>query len=134
VTIQKHKRQCALLDHYGHTAAYTGADLDNRDGWSGSATADRCWASGNGWPEAMSCTAWSVHFRHATDPLAVRLMTELAAGEEAGGDIRGQQSAALLSFESMAVMDHWTTATWSSRSTTIHSRSRSGCAHPARWL
>ena len=35
-------------------------------------------------------------FQQATGPLAERLMTALAAGEHAGGDIRGLQSAALL--------------------------------------
>jgi len=93
---QLSKRQFALLDHNGRTAAYTGADLDSWDGWSGSATADCCLAIGNGLAGSDVVHGMVRTFQHATGPLAVRLMTALAAGEQAGGDIRGLQSAALL--------------------------------------
>ena len=90
------KRQFALLDHKGRTAAYSGADLDSWDGWSGSANADFCLAIGNGLAGSDVVHGMVGTFQHATGPLAVRLMTALAAGEQAGGDIRGLQSAALL--------------------------------------
>ena len=42
------KRQFALVDKNGGTAAYTGADLDSWNGWSGSAAGEGCVAVGNG--------------------------------------------------------------------------------------
>jgi len=93
---QAHKRQFALLDCNGHAAAYTGADLDSWDGWSGSATADCCIALGNGLAGSDVVHSMVGMFQEAAGPLAERLMTALVAGEQAGGDIRGLQSAALL--------------------------------------
>jgi uncharacterized Ntn-hydrolase superfamily protein len=93
---QVHKRQFALLDNNGQTAAYTGADLDSWDGWSGSAAGDCCLALGNGLTGSDVVHAMVTTFQQSTGPLAERLMTALDAGEQAGGDIRGLQSAALL--------------------------------------
>ena len=93
---QTHQRQFALLDSNGHTAAYTGADLGNWDGWSGSATGDCCIALGNGLAGSDVVHGMVGAFQRAAGPLAERLMTALEAGEHAGGDIRGLQSAALL--------------------------------------
>ena len=92
-----HKRQFALVDRKGAVAAHTGADLHTWDGWSGSATGHGCVALGNGLAEqSMSSSTWSGRSRSSRATLAERLMTALASGERAGGDIRGQQSAALL--------------------------------------
>ena len=93
---QSHKRQFALLDSNGNSAAYSGADLDNWDGWSGSATGDCCLALGNGLAGSDVVHGMVGAFQRAVGPLAERLMTALAAGEQHGGDIRGLQSAALL--------------------------------------
>lgn len=93
---QVHKRQFALLDSNGHTATYTGADLDSWDGWSGSAAGDCCLALGNGLAGSDVVNGMVTTFQQSTGPLAERLMTALDAGEQAGGDIRGLQSAALL--------------------------------------
>ena len=54
------KRQFALIDTNGDTAAYTGADIDSWDGWSGSAAGAGCVAVGNGLAGSMSCTRWFV--------------------------------------------------------------------------
>ena len=94
--VQTHKRQFALMNSTGHTAVYTGADLDSWDGWSGSSTGDCCIALGNGLAGSNVVHGMVGTFQQATGPLAERLMTALAAGEHAGGDIRGLQSAALL--------------------------------------
>ena len=91
------QRQFALVDKNGATAAYTGANLDSWTGWSGSATGEGCVAIGNGLAASdVVHEMLSSFHRSSARPLAERLMTALAAGEEAGGDIRGQQSAALL--------------------------------------
>jgi uncharacterized Ntn-hydrolase superfamily protein len=91
-----HKRQFALVDKTGISAVHTGADLHTWDGWSGSASGRACVALGNGLagPEVVDHMVGV--FEDSDASLAERLMAALAAGERAGGDIRGQQSAALL--------------------------------------
>lgn len=93
---QGHKRQFALVDRAGRGAAYTGADLDEWDGWAGSKTGQACVALGNGLASEDVVDRMISSFEGSIGSLAERLMTALAAGERAGGDIRGQQSAALL--------------------------------------
>jgi uncharacterized Ntn-hydrolase superfamily protein len=93
---QSHKRQFALVDGGGRSAAYTGADLDDWDGWAGSSMGRGCVALGNGLATRSVVDQMISSFEGSSGPLAERLMTALAAGERAGGDIRGQQSAALL--------------------------------------
>ena len=93
---QTRKRQFALLDGNGPAAVHTGADLGSWDGWSGSATGDCCNALGNGLAGGDVVRGMVGAFQQAAGPLAERLMTALQAGEQAGGDIRGLQSAALL--------------------------------------
>ena len=91
-----HKRQFALIDGKGVTAAHTGADLHTWAGWSGSAAGHSCVALGNGLATDDVVAQMIRTFEGSHAPLAERLMTALASGERAGGDIRGQQSAALL--------------------------------------
>ena len=91
-----HKRQFALVDKKGAVAAHTGADLHTWDGWAGSAAGHACIALGNGLASNDVVDQMVRAFESSRAPLAERLMTALASGERAGGDIRGQQSAALL--------------------------------------
>jgi uncharacterized Ntn-hydrolase superfamily protein len=91
-----HKRQFALVDRKGAVAAHTGVDLHTWDGWSGSAAGEACVALGNGLAGGHVVEQMVRTFDGSHAPLAERLMTALASGERAGGDIRGQQSAALL--------------------------------------
>ena len=91
------KRQFALLDHEGATAAHTGADLAGWEGWAGSAAGPNCIALGNGLAGSEVAENMVAAFQEATTvSLAERLMAALEAGQRAGGDLRGQQSAALL--------------------------------------
>ena len=91
-----HKRQFALVGKEGAVATHTGADLHTWDGWSGSVTGHGCVALGNGLASIDVVEHMVRTFEDSRAPLAERLMTALASGEQAGGDIRGQQSAALL--------------------------------------
>jgi uncharacterized Ntn-hydrolase superfamily protein len=91
-----HKRQFALVDGKGAVAAHTGADLHTWDGWAGSTAGHACIALGNGLASNDVVDHMVRTFESSRAPLAERLMTALASGEHAGGDIRGQQSAALL--------------------------------------
>jgi uncharacterized Ntn-hydrolase superfamily protein len=93
---RRHKRQFALVDASGRTAAYTGNDLASWAGWSGSAAGHHCVALGNGLASNAVVHHMISTFEGSRASLAERLMWALQAGERAGGDIRGQQSAALL--------------------------------------
>ena len=91
-------RQVGIVDVDGNAASHTGAScLD----WAGSLTGDGYAIQGNILTgsevvEAMEA-AWLATPPDA--PLAHRLLAALAAGDEAGGDSRGRQSAALLVVE-----------------------------------
>lgn len=86
-------RQVAVVDRSGAIAAHTGegciayAGESNGDGFSAQAN---MMASADVWP------AMAAAFEAADGPLSRRLLAALDAGEEAGGDVRGRQSAALL--------------------------------------
>jgi uncharacterized Ntn-hydrolase superfamily protein len=88
-------RQVGIVDVDGNAASHTGhACLD----WAGSLTGDGYAIQGNILTgsevvEAME-EAWLASPEDA--PLARRLLAALTAGDEAGGDSRGRQSAALL--------------------------------------
>ena len=90
------RRQFALLDSRGSAAAHTGADLHGWDGWAGSRAGRCCVALGNGLAGPAVVEEMVTAFEQSTASLAERLMAALQAGQRAGGDIRGQQSAALL--------------------------------------
>jgi uncharacterized Ntn-hydrolase superfamily protein len=94
--IDRHRRQFALLDGDGASAAYTGAAVADWDGWAGSTAGEHCISLGNGLAGSAVAQRMVDTFEASTGPLAERLMTALDAGHGAGGDLRGQQSAALL--------------------------------------
>ena len=91
-------RQFAILDHRGNLAAYTGADLDGWEGWAGSIDGRDCVALGNGLASSEVAAEMVRAFEESPASLAQRLMTALEAGQTAGGDLRGQQSASLSVF------------------------------------
>ncbi len=86
-------RQIGMVDASGHVAAYTGAacvsscaDVQGR----GYSVQGNMLKSDNVW------RAMGPAFEAAEGDLAERLMITLEAAEEAGGDVRGRKSAALL--------------------------------------
>jgi uncharacterized Ntn-hydrolase superfamily protein len=93
---QASRRQVALVDRRGEVAAHTGADLHTWDGWAGSRAGRHCVGIGNGLAGAGVAGAMVETFERSEQSLAERLMAALESGRQAGGDIRGQQSAALL--------------------------------------
>jgi len=88
-------RQVGIVDVDGGSASHTGhACLD----WAGSLTGDGYAIQGNILTGEDVVTAMETSWR-TSDPeasLARRLLDALAAGDQAGGDSRGRQSAALL--------------------------------------
>lgn len=85
-------RQVGLVDRDGQAAAHTGSGTL---AWSGHRTAKGVSVQGNilVGPEVVDSMLHT--FQAASGPLAERLLLALEAGEQAGGDRRGKQSAAL---------------------------------------
>ncbi len=85
-------RQLHILDAGGRIAARTGTACVD---WCGSVRGNNVSVAGNmlAGPAVVADTLAA--FQAATGPMAERLLTALAAGEAAGGDKRGKQSAAL---------------------------------------
>ena len=90
-------RQLHVMDAQGAVAAYTGADCVD---WCGHLAGDGFSIAGNmlAGPAVLDETAKAYVAEHAL-PFPQRLITALQAGERAGGDKRGKQSAALLIHE-----------------------------------
>ncbi len=87
-------RQLHVLDAKGRIAAYTGKDCVD---WCGHLKGDGFSIAGNMLTggRVLDDTAEAYH-ANADLPFARRLIAAMRAGEEAGGDKRGRQSAALL--------------------------------------
>lgn len=88
-------RQVGIVDVDGNAATHTGTDcLD----WAGGATGEGYAVQGNvlTGPEVVEAMQRAFEGSDPAAPLAHRLLAALAAGDEAGGDRRGRQSAALL--------------------------------------
>jgi len=89
-------RQLGVVDREGRGASFTGAEcLD----WAGGRTGPCYAAQGNILVSAETVDAIAETFESSTGPLVERLMACLDAAQAAGGDRRGQQSAALLVVE-----------------------------------
>jgi uncharacterized Ntn-hydrolase superfamily protein len=87
-------RQLHVLDAAGRNAAHTGKDCVD---WCGHLVRPGISVAGNMLvgPAVIADTA-SFYESHATLPFAARLIGALDAGQAAGGDKRGKQSAALI--------------------------------------
>jgi len=90
------QRQLGVVDRDGRSASFTGAEcLD----WAGGRTG-RCYAAqGNILVSAATVDAIAETFESSKGTLAERLLDCLDSAQAAGGDRRGQQSAALLVVE-----------------------------------
>ena len=86
-------RQFAVIDAQGRVAAYTGPKASE---WAGDRQGKYCTAQGNilAGPDVVSSMVKA--FEETTGHLSLRLLAALEAGQIAGGDKRGMQSAAML--------------------------------------
>ena len=90
-------RQLGIVDATGGSATFTGAECMD---WAGGVAGAGYAAQGNILVSADTVDALAASFEaSAGSPLAERLINALAAAQAAGGDRRGQQSAALLVVE-----------------------------------
>ena len=88
-----HQRQFGIVDAKGRAFTYTGSGCFN---WAGGVTGKNFAAQGNILAGAAVVDALANTFEKTPGDLAERLVAALAAGQAAGGDKRGQESAALL--------------------------------------
>src|SRR5262245_54620965 len=88
-------RQLHVIDAAGRIGQFTGKQCVE---WAGATTGENFSVAGNmlAGPKVVSETADA--FRKSQGPFAERLIAALEAGQAAGGDKRGKQSAALLIF------------------------------------
>ena len=86
-------RQLGIIDAKGNAAAYTGAKCLE---WAGSKTGKNYTSQGNILTSEKVVTNMGRRFETTEGDMADRLVAALKGGEEAGGDARGRQSAALL--------------------------------------
>jgi uncharacterized Ntn-hydrolase superfamily protein len=90
------ERQLGVVDGAGRGATYTGAAcLD----WAGGRAGDGYAVQGNILVSGDTVEALAASFKGSEGSLAERLLEALAAAQAAGGDKRGQQSAAVLVVE-----------------------------------
>lgn len=86
-------RQVAVVDGSGRVAVYTG---DGCVDYAGHSVGEDFGAQANMMASAAVWPAMAGAFEAATGSFERRLLAALEAAEEAGGDVRGRQSAALL--------------------------------------
>jgi uncharacterized Ntn-hydrolase superfamily protein len=87
------ERQLGIVDAAGRAATFTGPKCHD---WAGGRTGPGYAAQGNILVSGETVDALAESFEASTGPLAARLIDALAAAQAAGGDKRGQQSAALI--------------------------------------
>ena len=89
----RQQRQVGVVDRTGRAATFTGSGCH---AWAGGLTGSHFAVQGNILARARVVEAIAAKFEASTGELADRLVAALLAGQRAGGDRRGQQSAAVL--------------------------------------
>src|SRR5260370_15054943 len=89
----KDGRQLAVIDKQGNVAAFTGPNAPN---WAGDRQGKTWSAQGNILVGAQVPEAMGRAFEATQGDLAEKLFVALKAGDDAGGDSRGKQSASML--------------------------------------
>lgn len=89
----KQGRQFAVMNARGEAAVFTGPQAPS---WSGHCLGEYCTAQGNILAGEAVVQHMFAAFERTKGHLSLRLVAALEAGQAAGGDTRGMQSAALL--------------------------------------
>lgn len=89
----KEGRQVAIVDRNGNIAAYTGPSAPS---WAGGRQGKTWSAQGNILVGPQVIDAMGQAFESTNGELAEKLFAALKAGDDAGGDSRGKQSASML--------------------------------------
>lgn len=86
-------RQVGIVDAKGRSVTFTGTDCYD---WAGGFAGDNFAVQGNILVDQQTAETMESTFLQTQGSLAERLLSALLAGDTAGGDSRGKQSAALL--------------------------------------
>jgi uncharacterized Ntn-hydrolase superfamily protein len=86
-------RQLAIIGNDGNASIFTGRECMD---WAGGKTGKNYAVQGNLLTGKDVIHAMRLEFEEANGTLAERMLSALHAGQQAGGDKRGKQSAALL--------------------------------------
>lgn len=86
-------RQVGIIDAKGSAANYTGLECFD---WAGGYVGENCTVQGNVLTGEKVISSMNQGFQDCQGSLSERLIHALSMGQDAGGDRRGQQSAALL--------------------------------------
>jgi uncharacterized Ntn-hydrolase superfamily protein len=89
----REQRQVGIVDALGRTSTFTGSECFD---WAGGVTGEHYAAQGNILVGRETVEAMASTYEQTDGDLAARLLSALDAGQGAGGDSRGKQSAALL--------------------------------------
>ncbi|SDL80315.1 DUF1028 domain-containing protein [Sediminibacillus halophilus] len=89
---QREERQVGIVDAKGNSASYTGEQCYD---WAGGIHGKNFAAQGNILVNEATVSQMAKTFEQSQGTLAERLLSCLQAAQEAGGDSRGKQSAAL---------------------------------------
>jgi uncharacterized Ntn-hydrolase superfamily protein len=89
----KKGRQFAVINDKGEVAAYTGPEAPK---WAGDKQGKYCTAQGNILAGEGVVTGMVNAFENTQGHISLRLQAALEAGQAAGGDTRGMQSAAMI--------------------------------------
>jgi uncharacterized Ntn-hydrolase superfamily protein len=90
---EREHRQLGVVDAEGRAATFTGSECFE---WAGGVTGEHYAAQGNILVGRQTVEAMAKTFEGTSGDLAGRLLAALDAGQQAGGDLRGRQSSALL--------------------------------------
>jgi uncharacterized Ntn-hydrolase superfamily protein len=90
---RRETRQLGVVDAVGRAAAFTGSECNE---WAGHRTGPGYAVQGNILAGEAVVSEMARAFEETAAPLGERLLAALEAGQAAGGDRRGQQSAALV--------------------------------------
>jgi uncharacterized Ntn-hydrolase superfamily protein len=90
---EREHRQVGVVDARGKAATFTGSECFD---WAGGVTGEHYAAQGNILVGRETVVTMAETYERSGGDLAARLLAALQAGQAAGGDSRGRQSAALL--------------------------------------
>lgn len=90
---QRERRQAGIVDASGKSSTFTGKDCM---AWAGGLAEENVCVQGNILAGAEVTAGMLKAYKESKGDLGDRLIAALQAGQEAGGDTRGKQSAALL--------------------------------------
>ncbi|MBY9000261.1 MAG: DUF1028 domain-containing protein [Candidatus Heimdallarchaeota archaeon] len=90
---KREDRQIGIVDSYGNASSFTGSRCFD---WAGHIVGENYACQGNILVSEDTVLAMSQAYRETKGDMVLKLLAVLEAGQEAGGDSRGKQSAAIL--------------------------------------